>query len=109
VIDESPAAGSDAPGGSQVTLVVANGPSSATVPDVLDRVEADAVKAITDNGLVPKVVRQQEPKSPGAAGRKGRVWKQTPAPGTRTDLKTSVTIYVNPGTSDTTSSTSSSG
>jgi serine/threonine-protein kinase len=97
VVAQTPGGGSSAPGGSTVTLVVANGRASATVPDVLDRSEAEAVAAVQEAGLVAKVVRQQEPKSPGAGSRKGKVWKQAPLPGTRTDLRTTVTIYVNPG------------
>jgi penicillin-binding protein 1A len=97
VVDQTPAGGAMAPGGSAVTLLVSNGPSSATVPDVLDRSEADAVKAITDAGLKAKVVRQAEPKSPGSGGRKGKVWKQSPQGDTRTNLGTTVTIWVNPG------------
>lgn len=96
VIDESPAAGSDAPGGSTVTLTVSNGRSSTVVPDVLDQLEPDASKAIGDAGLDVKVVMQQEPKSPGAGARKGKVWKQTPIGDTRVDLGSQVTIYVNP-------------
>ncbi|HZQ26919.1 MAG TPA: PBP1A family penicillin-binding protein [Acidimicrobiales bacterium] len=105
VIDESPAAGSQAPGGSAVTVTVASGPASATVPDELDATEAAAVKAITDAGLVAKVIRQQEPKSPGAASRAGKVWKQTPVGGTRGDRNMTVTIWVNPGTPASTSTT----
>jgi penicillin-binding protein 1A len=96
VINESPPPGSEAPGGSTVTLVVSNGPSSAAVPDVLDKLEAAARKDIAEAGLNSKVIRQQEPRSPGAGTRKGKVWKQSPQGGTRTDLKATVTIYVNP-------------
>jgi penicillin-binding protein 1A len=69
VFDQSPAPGADAPGGSTITLAVSNGKSSVAVPDVLDRAEADAVAALKAVGLRVKVVRQQEPKSPGAGGR----------------------------------------
>ncbi|MDQ1437037.1 MAG: penicillin-binding protein [Acidimicrobiaceae bacterium] len=97
VLGQTPAAGDQAPGGSTITLVVSNGRASATVPDVLDRAEAEAKVAVVDAGLNVKVIRQQEPKSPGSGSRKGKVWKQTPIGGTRTDLKATVTVYVNPG------------
>ncbi|HEV7888174.1 MAG TPA: penicillin-binding transpeptidase domain-containing protein, partial [Acidimicrobiales bacterium] len=96
VIESSPPPGTDAPGGSTVTLAVSNGRASTTAPDVLDRTEADARTAVEGMGLKVKVVRQQEPKSPGAGSRKGKVWKQTPIGGTRTDLGATVTVYVNP-------------
>jgi penicillin-binding protein 1A len=97
VAAESPPPGADAPGGSAVTLTVSNGRATATVPDVLDRTEADAVSALTDSGFKAKVVHQTEPKSPGAGSRKGRVWKQSPLGQSSAEAGSTVTIYVNPG------------
>jgi len=96
VIAESPAAGSDAPGGSLVTITVSNGQATAEIPDVLDRTEADATAALQGDGFTVKVVHQAEPKSPGAGSRKGRVWKQTPSGTTSAAVGATVTIYVNP-------------
>ena len=97
VFGQDPGPGQSAPGGSVVRLFVSSGPASSTVPDVLDRTEADARRLVSEAGLKIKVVYQQEPKSPGAAGRKGKVWKQSPIGGARTDLGAVVTVYVNPG------------
>ena len=97
VIGQEPGPEQMAPGGSTVKLFVSNGPASATVPDVLDRPEEQARKLVSEAGLKIKVVTQAEPKSPGAGGRKGKVWKQSPIGGARTDLGAVVTVYVNPG------------
>jgi eukaryotic-like serine/threonine-protein kinase len=97
VIDQSPPAGTSAPGGSLVTITVSNGKATAEVPDVLDRTEADALSALQGDGFQVKVVHQTEPKSPGAGARKGRVWKQTPGGQTSAEVGATVTIYVNPG------------
>jgi len=96
VTSQTPAAGATAPGGSEVVLVVSTGPPSASVPDVLDMTEAEARTAVSNAGLKIRVVRQQEPKSPGSGSRKGRVWKQNPAGGTGVDRGSVVTVYVNP-------------
>jgi penicillin-binding protein 1A len=97
VFGQDPAPGQMVPGGSVVRLFVSSGPASSTVPDVLDRTEADARRLVSEAGLKIKIVYQQEPKSPGAQGRKGKVWKQSPIGGARTDLGAVVTVYVNPG------------
>ena len=96
VVGMNPPGGTQAPGGSAITLTVSNGRSSASVPDVLDRTEAEARDAVGAAGLKIKVVVQQEPKSPGSGARKGKVWKQSPIGGTRTDLGAVVTVYINP-------------
>ena len=96
VVGQAPAGGDQAPGGSTVTLEVSNGSATSVVPDVLDR-EADEAKArITEADLAPRIVVQQEPKSPGSGSRKGKVWKQSPSGGTRVDRGATVTVYVNP-------------
>jgi beta-lactam-binding protein with PASTA domain len=97
VVGESPDAGLLAPAASTVVVHVSTGPSTAGVPDVLDRGTEEARQRIQAAGLVAKVVVQTEPKSTGAGARAGRVWKQTPQTGTRTNLGTTVTVYVNPG------------
>jgi penicillin-binding protein 1A len=96
VVNESPPPGSDAPGGSTVVIDVSTGSASSTVPDLLDLTQSDASKAVTDVGLKPRAVIQQEPKSPGSSSRKGRVWKQSPQAGSSADRNTTVTFYVNP-------------
>jgi penicillin-binding protein 1A len=97
VVGESPDAGLLAPAASTVVVQVSTGPSTASVPDVLDRGTEEARQRIQAAGLVAKVVVQTEPKSTGAGARAGRVWKQTPQTDTRTNLGTTVTVYVNPG------------
>jgi penicillin-binding protein 1A len=96
VVAQSPAGGSSAPGGSTVTLDVSSGPATATVPDLLDQTRDAATRAVTGAGLKPVVIVQQEPKSPGSGSRKGKVWKQSPSGGTRTDRGATVTFWVNP-------------
>ncbi|MDP9388551.1 MAG: PBP1A family penicillin-binding protein [Actinomycetota bacterium] len=96
VVAQSPPGGGEVPGGSEVVLEVSSGPATATVPDVLDRTAEEATARIEEAGLAAEVVVQPEPKSAGAAARKGRAWKQTPQAGTRTNLRDKVTVYVNP-------------
>ena len=96
VIGQEPAGDSEAPGGTTVTLSVSKGAATTGVPDVLDMKTDVARTRIEGADLVAKVVVQQEPKSPGAGARKGKVWKQTPLGGTRTARGSTVTIYVNP-------------
>jgi len=97
VVGQSPPPGTSAPGGSVVVLDVSSGPATAVVPDLLDLTRSEATAAVSGSGLKGVAIVQQEPKSPGAAGRKGKVWKQSPEAGTRVNRGTAVTFYVNPG------------
>jgi penicillin-binding protein 1A len=95
-VRQSPEGFTEVPGGSTVTLEVSSGPATATVPDLLDRTREEATQRVVESDLAIKVIIQPEPKSPGAGARKGRVWKQSPTAGTRTDRGATVTIWVNP-------------
>ena len=96
VVGASPDTGLLAPAATAVVLRVSTGPATATVPDVLDRTAAEAKQRIEEAGLKVKTVVQAEPKSAGSGSRKGRAWKQAPQTGTRTNLGTTVAVYVNP-------------
>jgi penicillin-binding protein 1A len=95
VVGQTPGAGSQAPGGSVVTLEVSTGPPTARVPDLLGLTQEEARRSLAASGLQTKVVMQPEPKSPGSGSRKGRVWKQSPQGGMGADRGETVTIYVN--------------
>ncbi|MEO7836242.1 MAG: PASTA domain-containing protein, partial [Acidimicrobiales bacterium] len=95
-VTQTPEGFSGAPGGSTVTLEVSSGPATATVPDLLDRSREEATQRVVDADLAIKVIVLAEPKSAGAGARKGKVWKQSPTAGTRTDRGVTVTIWVNP-------------
>jgi len=97
VIAQTPAGGSPAAGGSAVIIDVATPSTSVTVPDVLDRSPEEARQVLAGAGLALEVVTSAEPRSAGAAARKGRVWKQSPQAGARAQEGGNVTIYVNPG------------
>ena len=96
VVGQEPGGDTEAPGGTTVTLHVSNGAATTGVPDVLDKTTEEATARIEEADLRPRVVVQQEPKSPGAGSRKGKVWKQTPVGGTRTARGATVTVFVNP-------------
>ena len=96
VVGQEPAGDAEAPGGTAITLQVSNGAATAGVPDVLDMTAEEATARIEEAGLDARVIVQQEPKSPGAGARKGKVWKQSPVGGSRTARGGTVTIYVNP-------------
>jgi serine/threonine-protein kinase len=90
---QSPPGGSNAPRGATVTLEVAVAPGEAvTVPDVVGMKQDAAVNALHDAGLQAHVTEQQSPDD----GPKGRVWKQSPQPGTNVSQGTTVTIFVTP-------------
>jgi serine/threonine-protein kinase len=84
--------------GSTVTLIVANGPYPATVPDVLNYTEAAARDRIAAAGLTAKVVTEREPPPGGdQPQRRGLVWKQSPTAGSGVERASTVTVWINPG------------
>jgi serine/threonine-protein kinase len=104
VIRTDPAAGELLAKGSAVELVVSSGPSSVTVPSVLDLSEADAKATLTEAGFKVAVV-QRTTLDPEAAG---TVLAQSPEGDTGADAGSTVTIYVGKliaGTTTTSSST----
>jgi serine/threonine-protein kinase len=87
VISQDPAAPTDQPKGSKVTIVVSMGPEYFEVGSYLGLTEAQAKAAIVADGLVPKVVHVP-------SGVTGKVKGQDPRPGTRVHAGDTITIYV---------------
>ncbi|MEO7556630.1 MAG: PASTA domain-containing protein, partial [Acidimicrobiales bacterium] len=102
VTRQSPAAGTQAPENSTVTIQVARGapgPSapagSAVVPSVVGRSRADAGAALNAAGFA--VVASDVPESEIVpSSRRGLVWRQTPPGGQTAPLGSLVAIDVNP-------------
>ena len=115
VIGQDPAGGQKVPRGSTIILVVSttnrddrgNGGNgngngnggdedddTATVPDVLGLHVDDARERIRAAGFEVDTIYERE-SGPGR-GRRGKVWKQSPAGGTRAKRGSSVKIWVNP-------------
>lgn len=90
VLDQDPKSGGEAEKGSTVTLQVAKEVSKATVPDLLGKSQADAVKALTAAKL--KLGSVTEVESPGAAP-KTVVQQDRPA-GDSIDVGSTVNISV---------------
>ncbi|HWO69585.1 MAG TPA: Stk1 family PASTA domain-containing Ser/Thr kinase [Actinomycetota bacterium] len=86
VISQRPPAGSEAPRGSVVRLVVSKGPQRFPVPSYIGMSEEAAVAAIRADGLVPNVVNL-----PTVTG---NVVSQEPVPGTTVRAGDTVTVYV---------------
>jgi penicillin-binding protein 1A len=97
VVGQSPAAGARTPPGGAVALDVATGAARvATVPDVLGRDEAGAVRTLNEAGLAAEVQRDPEPPSPGVETRAGLAWKQFPAAEVTRAEGSSVRVWINP-------------
>jgi beta-lactam-binding protein with PASTA domain/tRNA A-37 threonylcarbamoyl transferase component Bud32 len=98
VIRTQPAAGTEAPKDSTVTLVVSSGPKQVTVPDVVGQDQAAASSAIQGADLQVNVVTVTSP------GSVGKVISQTPPGGTKANAGSTVTITVGVAPPTTTSS-----
>ncbi len=97
VVAQRPRAGTRVQGGSTVTIEVANGQAATSeVPAVLGLTEAEAVAFLNNAGFYVEVIQEAEPPAAGAESRLGRVWKQSPAGGTRRPVQSTVRITVNP-------------
>jgi serine/threonine-protein kinase len=81
--------------GSTVTIFVSTGPGEATVPDVIDRTEREAVKLVRDRGFRVDVDREFSD-----TVEKGRVIESRPDPRTQLELGTTVTLVVSRGRED---------
>jgi serine/threonine-protein kinase len=99
VIRTQPAAGTQAPRDSTVTLVISTGPKQVTVPDVTNASQDSATGTLEGAGLKVSVVTITSP------GNAGKVISQNPAGGSRVNEGTTVTITV--GAAATTTSSSS--
>ena len=95
VVDQDPPPGSQAPPGSTVVVEISAGPSTAVIPDVLGRPDAEARQRLLDAGFGVTAIAQMAPA--GAAIRPGEVWRMDPPPSTRREAGTIVTITVQPG------------
>jgi membrane peptidoglycan carboxypeptidase len=98
VIDQRPAPGVRVATGATVTIVVsAPGERAAVVPQVLGLDREDAEEELEELGFEVRSIVEPESDSKEVKKNKGRVWKQNPASGTKTEKASTVTIYVNPG------------
>jgi penicillin-binding protein 1A len=96
ILDQEPAAGTDARPGTAVTIIVASGPpETRTVPGVLGAYADEAAATLRAAGFSVSVLVRPEP-PPGDPARAGRVWKQSPISGGEADEGSTVTITVNP-------------
>ncbi|MGH2753416.1 MAG: transglycosylase domain-containing protein [Actinomycetota bacterium] len=98
VYAQSPGGGQLATPGSTVTLSISTGGGggSATVPNVLGLMRAEAESKLRGAGYEVATVVEKEGAQGQAKKRSGRVWKQSPASGTGADRGSTVTIWVNP-------------
>ena len=98
VVDQAPSAGSDTPLGTPVTLAVSKGPaptpSTATVPSVIGKSQADAVDTLRAAGFSVFVKEGYSSEQPP-----GAVFDQTPTAGVKAETGTMVTIMVSKGPS----------
>jgi serine/threonine-protein kinase len=95
VIRTNPPAGTAAPEGTDVTLIVSSGPPGTPVPDVLNQSEQDATAELEAAGFAVNVDCVVDPT------RLGVVADQDPDPGTRVDpANTEVTIFIGDATCD---------
>lgn len=91
VLAQSPGAGVEVDQGQQVELVVSSGPTSVSVPNVLDLDEAAAVERIEAASLKPKLVRVF------AGEPKGDVVDQDPRGGESAAPGSTVTVKISKG------------
>ena len=92
VIDQNPREGAALAYGSTVEITVSRGQEQVSVPNVLNRDEADAISLLSNAGLRHRIVR--------APGDFGAVIAQNPASGQRVAPNTQVTITVGEGVDD---------
>jgi eukaryotic-like serine/threonine-protein kinase len=102
VISQSPAAGTDAPVGSTVTITVATAPATLTVPSVTGDPTAGAVSALAAAGFTDVVQKLQTVSHPG---KNGIVIHQSPGGNSTVKKGTKVTIVIGQYTSSSSSST----
>jgi len=90
VIRTEPPAGTPLPKGAKVTLIVSTGPPTVSVPDLDNLTESGAQSAVQNLNLVfrPEVTTDCDP------ARNGRVVGQSPSPGTKVQLRTTVTARI---------------
>jgi eukaryotic-like serine/threonine-protein kinase len=92
VISTDPAAGTPAPKGATIKLVVSTGPEQVSVPDVTDKKSSTAADILTTAGFQVNTISV-----PSTPARKDRVISQTPQPGTAVNKGATITITVGDG------------
>jgi serine/threonine-protein kinase len=95
----SPSAGASASKGSVIKLYISKGKETktATVPDLYNLTEADALKKLEDAGLKGSVSKTQE----SDTVEKGRVISQSHSQGTQVDVDTTITFVISSGPAET--------
>jgi len=91
VMEIRPGPGELIPKGSDVVIIVSDGPEPVRVPAVVGRTEAQATNTLTEEGLVPNVTRIDVP---AGSTDDGRVVAQSLPPGSEVDPGTAITITV---------------
>ena len=94
VIDTSPAAGSQVPKGTQVTLTISTGKEQTDVPNLTGKDTQEASRLLQEAGLV---LDQTVKEAPSDSVPSGRIIEQTPASGSHVAKGSSVTITVSTG------------
>jgi membrane peptidoglycan carboxypeptidase len=101
VLDQNPSAGTRIKPGASVTITVSVKPGSggasaaqADVPNVLGLTRSAAQQALSPDFQSTSVTKKE---SGQWKHNKGLVWKQSPSGGSRAELDSTVTIWVNPG------------
>jgi eukaryotic-like serine/threonine-protein kinase len=89
VISQDPGKDTEVDEGSTVEIVVSSGPEMVAVPDLAGLTQAEAEKAVTDVGLVPKVTTEENDTVEA-----GRVINQIPAAKSEAQTGTPVGILV---------------
>jgi serine/threonine-protein kinase len=109
VMEIRPGPGELVPKGSEVSIIVSDGPEPVRVPAVVGRTESQATNTLTEEGLVPNVTRIDVP---AGSPDDGRVVAQSLPPGSLVDSGTSITITVGravvPATTTSTTTTTTS-
>ncbi len=90
VLSQSPTTGSSVHVGERINLTVAQAPAEAAVPNVVEKTEAQARKALEKAGFKTKVVSEMTT----VAAQIGTVLKQTPAGGGNARKGATVTITI---------------
>lgn len=99
VVAQSPTEGTKLPKGATVTISVSSGKGQVKVPAVQGMSQSDAVKAITDAGLVPIVIQVPSQKAQGV------VLAQDPAPNQEVAAQSKVSVNVSGGPTNTSTQT----
>jgi len=91
VLAQSPKDGKTVQPGTQVVLVVSNGPPGVAMPDVVGLAAADAIKSLSARKLAPTLQQKASTEAPGT------VLAQQPKAGTRAKPGTKVVLQVAKG------------